>query len=350
MNFDSNGQVAGGWVDFWDLMGVVLLPRNMNTGLRCSGLLIALSVLVLSAVWGCDTGTTADGTGSDAVDESGEFRDDAGCEDPCPDVHVVDIPDGDIPDADIPDPDIPDPDEDIRDTPPEVAYPDPAPWDPGLDEGLDLDQGQDPGQDPDFGSVDDVGQDQDGTGGSDPGRDSCSPACDGLECGDDGCGGLCGTCPPNHACIVGKCVVQPWCGDWLCNAGETCASCPGDCVCGCGRTCLDGQCVFTACDGRDCGADGCGGSCGTCPENHDCRDGACVEVHWCGDGFCNSLCGEDCSNCPTDCACGCGETCTDGECLFTACDGLECGDDGCGDSCGTCADFHQCEDGICVSR
>ncbi len=33
----------------------------------------------------------------------------------------------------------------------------------------------------------------------------CEPACDGLECGDDGCGGLCGECMPGQVCIDGKC-------------------------------------------------------------------------------------------------------------------------------------------------
>jgi len=33
----------------------------------------------------------------------------------------------------------------------------------------------------------------------------CQPQCDGKECGDDGCGGMCGDCEPGQVCINGKC-------------------------------------------------------------------------------------------------------------------------------------------------
>jgi len=44
---------------------------------------------------------------------------------------------------------------------------------------------------------------------------SCVPNCTGKECGDDGCGGKCGTCPADFTCASGKC-------NWI---GLT--SCPG---------------------------------------------------------------------------------------------------------------------------
>ena len=37
----------------------------------------------------------------------------------------------------------------------------------------------------------------------------------------------------------------------------------GDCgPCECGETCVEGTCVFVGCQGKECGDDGCGGSCG----------------------------------------------------------------------------------------
>ncbi|MFZ4534227.1 MAG: tripartite tricarboxylate transporter substrate-binding protein, partial [Alsobacter sp.] len=35
---------------------------------------------------------------------------------------------------------------------------------------------------------------------------SCTPACAGLSCGDDGCGGSCGACAPGESCASGRCA------------------------------------------------------------------------------------------------------------------------------------------------
>jgi hypothetical protein len=41
----------------------------------------------------------------------------------------------------------------------------------------------------------------------------CIPACEGLDCGDDGCGGTCGSCPPGQACTAaGSCEAHE-CGE-----------------------------------------------------------------------------------------------------------------------------------------
>jgi len=200
----------------------------------------------------------------------------------------------------------------------------------------------------------------------------CLPDCTGRECGTDGCDGECGTCPPHHECQSGSCVYVPYCGDGLCDPvetcdscpedcdaccgngicqptfGEHCGNCPGDCPCaGCGEACNNGNCEFIACEGRGCGPDGCGGSCGSCPEHHDCQDGSCVYVPWCGDGVCDAH--EHCGTCPMDCPClGCGESCVEGACQFSACHGKECGSDGCGGSCGSCLEHHVClAEGLC---
>lgn len=67
-----------------------------------------------------------------------------------------------------------------------------------------------------------------------------------------------------------------------------------------------------ACDGRYCGDDGCGGSCGECLNGSICLD--------------------------------------DGTCCFVTCDGRECGDDRCGGTCGAgCSGEDICHAGTCVN-
>jgi sucrose-6-phosphate hydrolase SacC (GH32 family) len=154
---------------------------------------------------------------------------------------------------------------------------------------------------------------------------------------------------------VADCVGQdhPLCtGDWGCvNAycEWTCRACVADGDCGCGDACRDGVCTYAACEGRVCGDDGCGHSCGGCPEHYACEAGQCVYQPWCGDGNCDAGLGEDCSACPGDCPCtGCGEACQAGACVFIACDGKQCGPDGCGATCGACGDHYLCKIDQCV--
>lgn len=56
-----------------------------------------------------------------------------------------------------------------------------------------------------------------------------TPLCAGRSCGDDGCGGSCGTCAEGLTCTAGACVA-----------------------------------CTPSCEGKSCGDDGCGGSCGAC--------------------------------------------------------------------------------------
>ena len=111
----------------------------------------------------------------------------------------------------------------------------------------------------------------------------CMPMCDGMVCGDDGCGGSCGECPEGESCD---------------NAGA----------------CSAEACV-PMCDGMMCGDDGCGGSCGECPEGESCDNA----------GACSA------------------------EACVPMCDGMACGDDGCGGSCGECPDGEGCAAGVCSS-
>lgn len=161
-------------------------------------------------------------------------------------------------------------------------------------------------------------------------------------------------------------------------------------ACGEGTTTGDGLCV-PECDGRECGDDGCGGSCGKCPmAAPSCHMGLCVvDCEDCGDRECGfDGCGNPCGTCPAaaplcvngycmvegedvqcqpDCSSkqcgpdGCGGTCgqcpQDKRCVQGLCQSATCqkdcvdrvcGDDGCGGSCGLCADGELCMDGACV--
>ena len=130
------------------------------------------------------------------------------------------------------------------------------------------------------------------------------------------------------------------------------------------------------CEGRECGPDGCGGSCGgPCYDELLCMQGSCV------DGSCSyelqpyfciieKVCVPDgvrnpsnvCGECRSASApggwspiedgmeCGVGKVCHYGVCCdkATNCQGKECGDDLCGGVCGECPEHHDCVgDGLC---
>src|SRR5690606_34102919 len=69
-------------------------------------------------------------------------------------------------------------------------------------------------------------------GDGDGDGDGCVKQCDGRSCGDDSCGGVCGTCDSGVACnpVSGACATL--CGNGVIDAGETCdppGSCPSTC-------------------------------------------------------------------------------------------------------------------------
>jgi len=135
------------------------------------------------------------------------------------------------------------------------------------------------------------------------------------------------------------------------------------------------------CDGKQCGDDGCGGSCGQCPFPQKCVGGQCLPPD-CLDtaeldgGFTKACAGEE--DCITDicipipqggsiCTCFCVDDCPPGfECKAIvlnvdvvyvcvpecqpACIGMQCGPDGCGDVCGQCEEGYECQDGKCVGQ
>ena len=190
--------------------------------------------------------------------------------------------------------------------------------------------------------------------------DACATDCTGKECGDDGCGGSCGSCSEDEECKEGQCacidVCSPkekiecldqnhyqTCNDW---DSDGCQEWSGPSECTGGDICKEGlgcECIDD-CTDKECGDDGCGGSCGECtayPNSFCNESGQCD----CTMDTCLSLskkCGgpydDGCGSTVTCPACNnCGEECELGSCVFTACDGKTCGDDGCGGSCGMCA-------------
>jgi hypothetical protein len=190
----------------------------------------------------------------------------------------------------------------------------------------------------------------------------------------------------------GQCEVGPTCGDGECQGGENCEVCPGDCgECAGGGDCcapletpgcsdpdiqacvcaLDSYCCETMwddicvgevegegcgsceacvpdCAGLACGGDGCGGSCGNCPEDESCQNGKCVggicQPECAGKQCGPDGCGGSCGNCPQ------GQDCQNAKCVGGCqpdCDGNQCGPDGCGGSCGQCPPGLFCNEGHC---
>ena len=211
----------------------------------------------------------------------------------------------------------------------------------------------------------------------------CTPDCAGKACGDDSCGGSCGVCGWDESCQGGQCVADPVetssCAD-ACGGYETGASCQCDTNCFSYGDCCADICDHCAaefaydcgvcapdCAGKACGDDGCGGSCGTCPAGEGCDAGQCVadvtDAWTCNDDYYDNDdgCDCDCGAYDPDCddpdqtlyGCNYGEACdAQGQCESTCspdCAGKACGDDGCGGSCGVCAESESCEDGQCKS-
>lgn len=125
---------------------------------------------------------------------------------------------------------------------------------------------------------------------------TCTPDCAGKQCGDNGCGGTCGTC------TAGYCV------------GGTCKA-----------TCTP------SCTGKTCGSDGCGGSCGTCEVVGRVCSGTAKCVGGCQPSCVGSACGYDkcsaCGACPLSYACdasgkcvAASDLCIDGGQFIDSCD------------------------------
>ena len=94
-----------------------------------------------------------------------------------------------------------------------------------------------------------------------------------VECGD-------GSCNPDEACesCPEDCGECPKCGDAKCVPTENCESCLGDCPCEDGDICWQQACCTVACEDKECGEDGCGGSCGECLDGFECAENQCLPI------------------------------------------------------------------------
>lgn len=108
--------------------------------------------------------------------------------------------------------------------------------------------------------------------------------------------------PPVDTVADDNTTCSPECTDRECGddgCGGSCGQCEEA-----QDECADGHCVCQpACEVIECGDDGCEGSCGDCAQDEYCAMGKCAPL--CGNGVC--IDGEDCNSCPEDCgACSCG--------------------------------------------
>ena len=139
------------------------------------------------------------------------------------------------------------------------------------------------------------------------------------------------------------CGCVPQCGGKECGPDGCGGSC-GQCL-SAQAQCVDGLCTCASdCAGKECGPDGCGGWCGECPPDADCLDGLCTCTAACESKECGpDGCGGSCGQCPSA-----QDDCIDGLCTCTSdCEGKECGPDGCGGSCGECPGSTVCMESEC---
>ena len=229
--------------------------------------------------------------------------------------------------------------------------------------------------------------------------DSCPEDCGQFACGND-------ICEPGENPVVCLVDCQPFaCGNGLCDPGEDPVACPEDCAESCGDCVCDGSEDYTTCP-QDCASCGdgtcticvgmetkenCAWDCCTddnpctldlskyegeawmcyhipnlvglcesffpCTIGDECVYGVCVpgmDPNPCDDGNdctadgCDEV--EGCTHTPLDDDAPCPQgTCQEGVCVCVpACAGKDCGDDGCGGSCGSCANYETCDAFNCI--
>ncbi len=178
---------------------------------------------------------------------------------------------------------------------------------------------------------------------ADPPPPPCTPVCDGRVCGDDGCGGTCGSCEADQTCTPqGFCI-----GGEVCGGITLTGCCTGD-----GATvkwCDNGDIASLECDpGTLCGyrAEATVYACGYVPsaspdlEHPYLCPGESCPADTCAGQECGTDCGQSCGECAS------GQFCDQGACVACSCDDLQCGTDECGNVCGTCPEGEQCNTSV----
>jgi len=176
-----------------------------------------------------------------------------------------------------------------------------------------------------------------------------------------------GQCADGFVCIERECVPMQSecvsdndCPDGRCLNGS-CVECIEDTDCPGNQDCNNHYCVpetcTPSCFGKECGSNGCGGTCGTCDPGTTCdavngncvRDLECTSDNDCPDGRCHN---GACVECILDTDCPGNQDCIYDHCVpetcTPSCFGKECGSNECGGTCGTCDPGTTCDAGICV--
>ena len=202
---------------------------------------------------------------------------------------------------------------------------------------------------------------------------------DGVDCtvdqclGEDGCVSLASDafCDDGNPCTTDTCAPAADCIHTAVEDGE---ACPG----GPQHECVAGNCAcLPACENKECGPNGCGGSCGECDDYLLCTVDSCIDTQCVHDiqpfscvfdGLCVVSGTEHPDNPCWKCKpsksqsewtaledstpCGAGKVCYMGECCTATnnCEGMVCGDDGCGGTCGECTEHANslCDNGSCA--
>ena len=197
-----------------------------------------------------------------------------------------------------------------------------------------------------------------------------------LACSDDGGAvGVVETCDAEQYCEEAGChdyLCEPasaWCeADVLKTCSEDGKAVVSEVDCSAGEQhCFDGQCIDSVCvpEGTKCSddftvgvcdADGMGFAEELCPAEQYCEGGECFPwlctpaASYC-DGDVAKTCDEKGSAVADAVDCGSsGKYCSDGQCVDCEplCEGKSCGDDGCGGSCGECANGVLCQEDQCT--
>ncbi len=178
------------------------------------------------------------------------------------------------------------------------------------------------------------------------------------------------TCGPDNACHVPiSCDSDVACKllDQVCDKDAgLCVDCLDDAQCLAEEYCIESFCLGDKCEGgtkrcadaqtvETCQDNGSGWTQEACNDGWYCADGDCLELacppgeSWCEGGVAYECSDDGLSIVEEDDCSEAGKACVDGECLDCTpdCNGKECGDDGCGGSCGECSDDMTCEGGTC---